>query len=82
MFNAFGRGIGSSHGSAPAIYPLRTADLMKRYVDASTDAEILGFVRVMQTGTEDEQDMAVEAAVDKAFATYGRLVAPASRPSP
>lgn len=82
LFNGLGRGIGNSHGSAPAIYPLRIGDLMKRYVDASTDAEILEFVRIMQTGTEDEQEAAVEAAADKAWATYGGSMIPASRPSP
>lgn len=48
---------------APAIYEL--GPVQQSFVDASTDAEILAFVTIMQTGTEAEQKAAVEAACDK-----------------
>jgi hypothetical protein len=56
-------------GRAPEIRMMRGG--MKAYVDAATDEEIRAFVRVMQTGTEAEQQAAVEAAGEKALRAMG-----------
>lgn len=50
-------------GAAPAIYQLRP--VLKKLTDASTDAELREFVRIMQSGTDAEQKAAVEAAAEK-----------------
>jgi hypothetical protein len=50
-------------GSAPPIYQLRPA--LDDFVQASSDAEIRGFVSVMQNGTEVDQRAAVDAAAAK-----------------
>lgn len=51
--------------TAPTIYQLRP--IMKEFVAASTDDELRAFVRVMQTGTDAQQQAAVDAAVGKVF---------------
>jgi len=61
----FGRATCYGCGSAPAIYPLRSC--LQEFVDASSEDQIRAFVRVMESGTEDEQRAAVEAAERKAF---------------
>jgi hypothetical protein len=48
-------------GSAPEIYQLRP--VLKDFAAASTDAELREFVRVMQSGTDAEKKVAVEAAI-------------------
>lgn len=48
-----------SHGSAPRILSLGP-DLLKLFVDASTDDEVVAFARAMQSGTDAEQRFAVE----------------------
>ena len=50
-------------GSAPPIYQLRP--VVKEFAAASTDAELREFVRVMQSGTDAEQEAAVDAAGEK-----------------
>lgn len=69
-----GRQIGSGHGWGPPIKSFR-GELQQWWVDASTDAEILEFVRVMQNGTEDQQRAAVDAAARKGLAAAGAPVA-------
>lgn len=54
---------GYSCGLAPPIYDLRP--VLPEFVAASTDAELQDFVRVMQSGTEAEQEAAVRAAIDR-----------------
>jgi hypothetical protein len=61
--NAFGRAICYECGSAPPIYQLRP--VLQEFAAASTDAELREFVRVMQSGTEAEQEAAVNAAAEK-----------------
>lgn len=51
--------------TAPPIYQIRP--VLKKFADASTDAELREFVRVMQTGTDAEQAAAVDAAGEKVF---------------
>jgi hypothetical protein len=50
-------------GSAPPIYQIRS--VLKEFAAASTDVELREFVRVMQSGTEAEQNAAAEAAGEK-----------------
>lgn len=50
-------------GSAPPIYQIRA--VLKDFAAASTDAELRELVRVMETGTDDQQKAAVEAAGEK-----------------
>jgi hypothetical protein len=54
-------------GRAPAIYPLRAGSLDDLFVINSTEQEISDFVHVMQAGTEDEKQQAVQAAVQRAI---------------
>jgi hypothetical protein len=61
----FGRATCYECGSAPAISPLRSC--LQEFVDASSDEQIRTFVRVMESGTEDEQRAAVDAAGQKLF---------------
>jgi hypothetical protein len=51
--------------SAPPIYSLRT--VLKEFVAAASDDEIRAFVRVMESGTEEQQRAAVDAAGAKAL---------------
>jgi hypothetical protein len=41
--------------------------VLKHFASAATDDELREFVRVMQSGTEVEQNTAVDAAAEKAF---------------
>ncbi|HEY2588762.1 MAG TPA: hypothetical protein VGI81_23675 [Tepidisphaeraceae bacterium] len=52
-------------GSAPAIYQLKPA--LQQYADVTTDTGLRDFVSVMQSGTDDQQRRAVQAALDKAL---------------
>jgi hypothetical protein len=63
--NVFGRATSYECGSAPAIFRLRP--VLAEYAAGATDAELREFVRVMQSGTDAEQEAAVEAAVEKGF---------------
>jgi hypothetical protein len=56
-------------GRMPPIYEIRS--VLKAFADASTDAEMREFVRVMQTGTDAERRAAVEAAGEKGLAAMG-----------
>ena len=70
--NLFGNSTGHAHGwPAPAIYPFR-GDEQQGFVDTSSDAEILTFVRVMQSGTEPAKREAVDATVEKSLAAPAR----------
>lgn len=51
-------------GSTPPIYQL-PRPVLEQFTAASTDAELREFVRVMQSGTEEEPREAVEAAGEK-----------------
>ncbi len=51
--------------SAPPIFEIRPVS--KQFAEASTDAELREFVRVMQTGTEAEQRAAVDAVAEMVF---------------
>jgi hypothetical protein len=51
--------------SAPPIYDI--IPVLKEFAAASTDEELREFVRVMQSGTDDQQKAAVDAATEKAF---------------
>jgi hypothetical protein len=59
---------------APPIYLIRP--LLKDFADASTDAELREFVRVMQSGTDAQKQAAVDAAGEKAL----QHMAPTTRP--
>jgi len=61
--NLFGRAICFECSSTPPICHIRP--VLKGFADGSTDAELREFVRVLQTGTEVEQNAAVEAAGEK-----------------
>ena len=63
--NIFGGATIRECASAPAIYHLRPG--LKEFAAGSTDAELREFVRIMQTGTDDERKAAVEAAAEKAL---------------
>ena len=63
----FGRATCYECGRAPPIYGLRP--VLKEFAAAATDAELREFVRVMQSGTEDEQKAAVDTAADKGLET-------------
>ena len=67
--NIFGRAICHECGSAPAIYQIRP--MLDAFAEASTDAELREFVRVMQLGTEAEQKAAVEATAEKSMGCPG-----------
>src|SRR5690606_26040369 len=56
----FGNAIGYACGSSPPIYSMQ--GLLGDFADASTDDELREFVRVMEFGSEDEQESAVRAA--------------------
>jgi hypothetical protein len=64
--NVFGFATCYECGPAPAIYHLRP--VLKEFAAASTDAELREFVRAMQSGTDAEQNAAVEAAGEKGLA--------------
>lgn len=79
----FGKAICYECGMAPPIYSFRPA--IQYFVDASSDAQIKEFVRVMTIGTEAEQSAAVEAAADAAFEprqTSPRAGVPSTAPAP
>ena len=61
-----GQTVGADAANAPPIYPLRAGSLDDLFVINSTEQEISNFVGVMQAGTEDEKQQAVQAAVQKA----------------
>ena len=63
--NLIGRATCYECSSAPAIYRLRP--VLEEFAAAATDVELTDFVRVMQSGTEEEQEAAVEAAAGNAF---------------
>jgi hypothetical protein len=50
-------------GSAPPIY--RLGSVLKQFTAASSDAELRKFIHVLQSGTEQEQRAAVDAAGEK-----------------
>lgn len=64
--NVFGGATLCECGSAPAIYQLHP--VIKQFTDASTDAELREFVRIMQSGTDDQQKAAIDAAGEKGMA--------------
>ncbi len=68
--NVFGGATCFECGLAPAIYSLRP--VLKEFAAASTDAELREFVRVMQSGTDAEQEAAVEAASEKGLKAAAR----------
>lgn len=82
--NVFGGATCRECGSAPAVYQLRP--VLNEFAAASTDAELREFVRVMQSGTDAEQNAAVEAAgetVWKPCRRRGEVGNPATtKPSP
>jgi hypothetical protein len=63
----WGNPVGCGCGIAPAIYSLSNSNLCDEFVHNSTDQEINNFVRVMQAGTEDEKQKAVDAAIQRAI---------------
>jgi hypothetical protein len=58
----FGRSFACS--LSPPIFPLQ-GRVNAEFVRSSTDREIVEFVRIMRTGTEEEQKQAVNAAIEK-----------------
>ena len=73
-YQLFG-GVGHGCGSAPPIYVLHSA--LAEFARASTDAELREFVRIMQSGTDAQQEAAVQAACDKALtAMHAELAQP------
>lgn len=75
--NLFGRAAGYDCGSAPAIYDIQP--ILGEFAAASSDDELREFVRVMESGTELEQNAAVEAAGEKGLR---HLSAPAPSTQP
>jgi hypothetical protein len=63
----WGKPFAFGHGSAPPIYFLK-GDMLEHFVISSSDEELRHFVDVMRHGTNEEQEAAVKAAVDKALA--------------
>lgn len=61
--NIFGNATCYECGSAPPIYHL--LPVLDEFVRASTDDELREFVAVMQSGTEEQQKAAVDAAAEK-----------------
>jgi hypothetical protein len=61
--NCYGGVLCRGCGRAPEI--LRIGSVLQEFADASTDAELREFVRIMQSGTQAEQQAAIEAAGEK-----------------
>jgi len=59
----FGRATCYECGTAPQIYQLRS--VMQQFVNASSDDEVRALVRILESGTEEEQRAAVEATGEK-----------------
>ena len=60
---AFGQATRYACGSAPPIYRIQSG--LGDFAAASTDDELRAFVRAMETGTEEAQRAAVDAAGEK-----------------
>lgn len=60
--NIFGSATCRECGSTPLIYELRS--VQPEFATAATDSQLNEFVRVMKSGTDDEQKAAVEKAVN------------------
>jgi hypothetical protein len=60
----WGTSVGSGHGRAPPIleFPIERLD---HFVKSSSDQELQRFVDIMRRGTRQEQEAAVESAVNK-----------------
>jgi hypothetical protein len=64
----FGRSHSLGHGRAPAILTLAgLPDIQRYFIDHSSDDEIREFFRVMTSGTEAEQDAAIDVLCNKYF---------------
>lgn len=59
-YNLLGQRLVSEHGSGPPIYLLQPG--MQNFVDRSTDAQLIEFIRIMETGSADQQQEAIDAA--------------------
>jgi hypothetical protein len=68
----FDRPRGWECGEAPPIHTL--APLLQDFVAASTDEEVVAFVRTMESGSDDEQRAAVEAACTKTSRSFASSV--------
>jgi hypothetical protein len=64
-YSIFGLAYVRRCGCAPPIYLL--APIAPQFVAGATDDEILGFVRVMQSGKPNDQQAAIDAAIEKSL---------------
>lgn len=69
MMSLWGGTRGWGCGTAPPIYSFATTGALAGWVAKATDDEIRLFVTTMQTGGEDQQKAAVEAAFEKSLST-------------
>ncbi len=76
-YDLFGHRLSCGCGTAPPVYTLQPCSA--EFAKASTDAELREFVRVMQSGTDAEQEAAVQAACDKALKEMDADLAQSSR---
>jgi len=74
----FGGNRGVSCGMAPPIYSFRA--IATDYCEAATDTEIRAFVAIMQTGTEEQQRAAIDAASDKVFGSSPAILSTTRTP--
>ena len=63
----FGTGTYAACSSAPEI--LKFAGTQQDYLDVATDAEVLALIAVLQTGTANAKEAAIDGAFDKAYRT-------------
>ena len=66
--NVFGKPMSASCGTAPSIYELSITGLLDDYVKQAPDPEIAAFARVLNSGSEQEQDAVCHAVAEKALA--------------
>lgn len=64
-------GRASNCGTAPPILAC-SSDFMKYFVNSASHEQLQAFVHVMQTGTDQEQERAVQDAADLVFGTSER----------
>jgi hypothetical protein len=63
----WGTPVGFGHGRAPPIHQLR-GELLRHFVQVSSDEDLRRFVDVMRHGTEQQQEATVKAATDTTLA--------------
>ena len=68
--DVFGRATSRGCGFTPPIYPLH-GGLGQDFVNASTDNDLREFFRTMQSGSNKQQEAAVDAAIQKALRNDG-----------